>query len=174
MFLAKSGAPADEFDAPNADMMDLDFYGVLAALDVKDLACPTWGLGRVTSANGTVVTTIGPPYLPLIVPPNQALTLDPASAPDSLVASPINRGDFPADTKSPSPTDPVTPALETGNPPANSVLSSSTASDPSPRESPDPPPLHKALTQASPRHRDKSQPQAQRSRSDHIQRAGED
>ena len=51
--------------------------GNLFPLDVKDLECPTWGLGRSTSADGTVITTIGPPFLPLIGPMMQALTLDP-------------------------------------------------------------------------------------------------
>ena len=44
---------------------------------VKDLACPTWGLGFSTSADDTLVATVGSPYLPLIVPPAQAFTLDP-------------------------------------------------------------------------------------------------
>ncbi len=60
--------------------MDFEFLGTMEPLDVKDLACPTWGLGRSTSANGTVVTTIGPPFLPLIIPPYQALSLDPTWA----------------------------------------------------------------------------------------------
>ena len=51
--------------------------GMLYPLDVKDLACPTWGLGRSTEADGTVVTTIGPPFLPLIGPMMQAFALDP-------------------------------------------------------------------------------------------------
>ena len=51
--------------------------GQLVPLDVKDLACPTWGLGRSTGADGTVTTTIGPPFLPLIVPMMQAFSLDP-------------------------------------------------------------------------------------------------
>ena len=46
-------------------------------LDLKDLACPTWGLGKSTAANGTVITTIGPPWLPLIVPPFNLFSLDP-------------------------------------------------------------------------------------------------
>lgn len=46
-------------------------------LDLKDLACPTWGLGKSTAANGTVITTIGPPWLPLIVPPFDLFSLDP-------------------------------------------------------------------------------------------------
>lgn len=33
----------------------------IAPLDVKDLGCPTWGLGTSTSADGSVITTIGPP-----------------------------------------------------------------------------------------------------------------
>ena len=48
----------------------------IAPLEVKDLACPTWGLGKSISA-GTVVTTIGSPWLPLIIPPTQIFSLDP-------------------------------------------------------------------------------------------------
>ena len=48
----------------------------IAPLEIKDLACPTWGLGKSTSA-GTVVLTIGPPWLPLIIPPIQIFSLDP-------------------------------------------------------------------------------------------------
>ena len=48
----------------------------IAPLEIKDLACPTWGLGKSTSA-GTVVITIGPPWLPLIIPPTQIFSLDP-------------------------------------------------------------------------------------------------
>ena len=48
-----------------------------ASLDVKDLACPTWGLGRSTAANGTIITTVGPPWLPLIQPPMEIFTLHP-------------------------------------------------------------------------------------------------
>ena len=50
---------------------------VFAPLDVNDLACPTWGFGISTSADGTVVTTIGPPWLPLIGPPEDIFSLDP-------------------------------------------------------------------------------------------------
>ena len=46
-------------------------------LDLKDLACPTWGLGKSTATNGTVITTIGPPWLPLIIPPFNLFSLDP-------------------------------------------------------------------------------------------------
>ena len=54
--------------------------GVVAPLDVKDLACPTWGLGRSTASNGSVFTTIGPPFLPLLVPNTQIFSLDPTWA----------------------------------------------------------------------------------------------
>ena len=39
----------------------VDIADGIAQLDVNDLACPTWGLGRSTAANNTVITTIGPP-----------------------------------------------------------------------------------------------------------------
>ena len=45
-------------------------------LTIKDLACPTWGLGRSTSADGSVITTIGPPWLPLFAPPMELFSLD--------------------------------------------------------------------------------------------------
>ena len=51
--------------------------GQLVPLDVNDLACPTWGLGRSTGADDAVTTTIGPPFLPLIVPMMEAFSLDP-------------------------------------------------------------------------------------------------
>ena len=60
------------------NLEDLYIEGSFEPLDVRDLACPTWGLGRSTSANGEIITIIGPPFLPLLAPPNQALTLDPA------------------------------------------------------------------------------------------------
>ena len=53
----------------------LDYF---QPLTIKDLACPTWGLGTGTSADGTVITTIGPPWLPIIKPPMEAFSLDPA------------------------------------------------------------------------------------------------
>ena len=43
-----------------------------------DMNCPTFGLGVSTDDQGLIRTTIGPPWLPLIVPPSQALSLDPA------------------------------------------------------------------------------------------------
>lgn len=57
--------------------VEVDYYGDIEPLSIKDLACPTWGLGFSTLANGTLVATVGPPYLPLIIPPAQAFTLDP-------------------------------------------------------------------------------------------------
>lgn len=46
-------------------------------LNIQDLECPTWGLGLSTPANGDIITTIGPPWLPLIVPPMEMFSLDP-------------------------------------------------------------------------------------------------
>ena len=61
-----------------------DFGGVeedgISPLDVKDLACPTWGLGKSTATDGSVTITIGPPWLPLIVPPMEIFSLDPTWA----------------------------------------------------------------------------------------------
>ena len=59
----------DPIQDPNAAIFS-------APLAIGDLACPTWGLGTNTSADGTVMTTIGPPWLPLIIPPVQAFSLD--------------------------------------------------------------------------------------------------
>lgn len=53
------------------------FLGTVKPLNAVDLACPTFGVGIATSANGKIYTTIGPPYLPIIVPPPQLLSLDP-------------------------------------------------------------------------------------------------
>ena len=63
-----------------ASIVIYNYTAGIAPLDVKDLACPTWGLGRSTAANGTVITTIGPPWLPLIIPPMEMFTLNPTWA----------------------------------------------------------------------------------------------
>ncbi len=52
----------------------------ISPLNVKDLACPTWGLGKSTSTDGSVILTIGSPWLPLIVPPTEMFSLDPTWA----------------------------------------------------------------------------------------------
>ena len=62
--------PSDKFIIPQD----------IKSLNLQDLACPTWGLGLSTSANGDIITTIGPPWLPLIVPPKEMFTLDPTWA----------------------------------------------------------------------------------------------
>ena len=55
-------------------------FGYTAPLDVNDLACPTWGLGLSTATNGTIFTTVGPPWLPLIRPPTEMFSLNPTWA----------------------------------------------------------------------------------------------
>lgn len=56
------------------------YCGNTAPLDVDHLACPTWGLGLSTASNGTIFTTIGPPWLPLIQPPTEMFSLNPTWA----------------------------------------------------------------------------------------------
>lgn len=51
-----------------------------APLDVKDLACATWGLGRSTDSNNSVIITIEPPFLPLLIPNTQIFSVDPTWA----------------------------------------------------------------------------------------------
>lgn len=75
---AKYHGPGKPFNA--GYKIRLDIFGIDAPLDVKDLACPTWGLGKATSADGTVFTTIESPFLPLIIAPKKALSLDPTWA----------------------------------------------------------------------------------------------
>ena len=58
-------------DGPNR------FVGRAEPLKIADLQCPTFGLGFGTSADGSVYTTVGPPWLPIIIPPPEVFTLDP-------------------------------------------------------------------------------------------------
>lgn len=51
--------------------------GTIKPLDLADLACPTFGVGKSTAPDGTIETTYGAPYLPIIIPPKQLTTLDP-------------------------------------------------------------------------------------------------
>ena len=53
------------------------FVGTVKPLKIADLQCPTFGIGIGTSVDGRVHTTVGPPWLPIIVPPPQAFSLDP-------------------------------------------------------------------------------------------------
>lgn len=55
----------------------LGIPGTIKSLDLADLACPTFGVGKSTAPDGTVETTYGAPYLPIIVPPRELTTLDP-------------------------------------------------------------------------------------------------
>lgn len=68
----------EEYKDPNGQFLGWPFIGEQKPLDIRDLACPTFGLGRATGADGSVTTTYGPPYLPIIIPPLQILTLDPS------------------------------------------------------------------------------------------------
>lgn len=53
------------------------FAGRAEPLTIADLQCPTFGLGIETSADDSVYTTVGPPWLPIIIPPPEVFTLDP-------------------------------------------------------------------------------------------------
>lgn len=68
----------EEYNDPNGEFLGWPFIGDQKPLNIRDLACPTFGLGRATGADGSVTTTYGPPYLPIIIPPLQILTLDPS------------------------------------------------------------------------------------------------
>ena len=61
----------------NAQNGPLGFVGHAEPLTIADLQCPTFGLGIETSADGSVHTTVGPPWLPIIIPPREVFTLDP-------------------------------------------------------------------------------------------------
>ena len=69
----------DIWQDPSQDI-NVDIADGIEQLDINDLACPTWGLGRSTAANGAVITTIGPPWLPLVVAPIEIFSLDPTWA----------------------------------------------------------------------------------------------
>ena len=62
---------------PNVDDGPDGFVGRAEPLKVADLQCPTFGLGVGTSADGSVYTTVGPPWLPIIIPPPEVFTHDP-------------------------------------------------------------------------------------------------
>lgn len=71
-----SGPNGIEYVHPNG-IVGGNFLGTVKPLKVADLACPPFGLGVGTSTDGQKYTIIGPPYLPIIVPPPQVLHLDP-------------------------------------------------------------------------------------------------
>ena len=73
---------SDPLQQPGSCFQDLQslgyfFEGTTKPLNVADLECPTFGLGPGTHTDGKPCRTVGPPYLPLIVPPSQVLSLDP-------------------------------------------------------------------------------------------------
>ena len=51
--------------------------GISIPLNVADLECPTFGLGKSTAKDGNVHFTVGPPWLPMIVRPEEILAHDP-------------------------------------------------------------------------------------------------
>ena len=76
--------------------MSVGLLGVMNPLVIKDLACPTWGVGMSTSADGTLVPTVGSPFLPLIIPPTEAFTLDPtwSAICTRIMNDPLQSGTF--------------------------------------------------------------------------------
>ena len=62
---------------PNVQVGHEGFVGQAEPLKIADLQCPTFGLGIGTSADGSVYTTVGPPWHPIIIPPREVFTLDP-------------------------------------------------------------------------------------------------
>ncbi len=75
-----SSVPLDFFFKEGQTYFDpgvLGIGGTVKPLNLADLACPTFGVGYSTASDGHVETTIGPPYLPIIMPPKQLTTLDP-------------------------------------------------------------------------------------------------
>ena len=56
--------------------MDLQPIPSPKPLKIQDLQCPTFGVGTTTDAQGANITTIGPPWLPMISPPPEILTLN--------------------------------------------------------------------------------------------------
>lgn len=62
---------------PNVQNGPEGFVGRAEPLKIADLQCPTFGLGVETSADGNLYTTVGPPWLPIIIPPPEVFTLDP-------------------------------------------------------------------------------------------------
>ena len=62
---------------PNVHDGPSGFVGHAEALTIADLQCPTFGLGIETGVDGSLHTTVGPPWLPIIIPPPEVFTLDP-------------------------------------------------------------------------------------------------
>ena len=49
---------------------------IVKPLDVRDLQCPTWGLAEMIPKTGPNTARVGPPYFPMLVAPQQLLTVD--------------------------------------------------------------------------------------------------
>lgn len=70
----------DEINPPLIENGTLLAGGTFKPLKLVDVECPTWGVGTLLSIFGGSVrtaTTIGPPWLPIIIPPLNAMTLNP-------------------------------------------------------------------------------------------------
>ena len=65
-----------EFLFDQATMFDKG-GGTSKALNIADVECPTFGLGKSTAEDGEMHFTVGPPWLPMIVRPEEVLFHDP-------------------------------------------------------------------------------------------------
>ena len=50
------------------------------AVRTEDLLCPTWGLGNRNDTEYFKVSTVGPPFNPIVDPPLELLHLDPGES----------------------------------------------------------------------------------------------
>ena len=68
--------PGQEYADPQGAIGAM-FIGSAKALNVEELDCPTFGLGTSTAKDGKVLTTVGPPWLSIVIPPVEMLSLNP-------------------------------------------------------------------------------------------------
>ena len=108
------------------------FVGDAKPLNIPELECPTFGVGRATRS-GKPIVTIGPPWLPLIIPAKEAFSLDPewsrlcpgilsyAAGMESFAIFDPPRILVPGTGMKPNPTDPL-PAGETPESPLDNPV----------------------------------------------------
>ena len=65
-----------DFSFDKATMFDKG-GGTRKRLNIADVECPTFGLGKSTAEDGETHFTVGPPWLPMIVRPEEVLFHDP-------------------------------------------------------------------------------------------------